>query len=718
MELDEVVDLHLKENKIDLGMNRRQFMKMTGGGIFLFFALGNAKTFAQEEGTGIRRSVPTDFNAFLRIGEDGRVTLYTGKIEMGQGVYTSLGQMLADELDVRLESVDMVMGDTKLCPWDWGTFGSMTTRAFGPSLRMAGAKARRVLVEMASEQLKVPEEKLTVEDGIIYEKNNRNNKVSYAELAKGKSIEREPMGLVTVKKPSEFKVIGKSFKRRDGEAKVTGQAKYAADFSVPGMVYARILRPPAHGSKLTDVDVSDAKKMDGIQVVQEGDFVAVLHKNPDVAEKALAKIKAKYDTPTIDVDDKSIFDHFLKVADDGRVVAHSGDLQTGEQGSNEVFDETYLNDYVAHAPMEPHTALVSVEDQKATVWASTQTPFTARDEVARELNMPIEDVRVITPFVGGGFGAKSRNQQMVEAARIARLSGKPVMLEWTRKEEFFNDTYRPAAVVKIKSGINANGKINLWDYKVYFAGDRGAEEFYDIPNNRTTVYNSGRNGEQVHYFGTGPWRAPANNTNTFARESQIDIMAAKAGKDPLEFRLQHLSDDKLKKVLKAAAEKFGWKSGKAPSGRGYGIDCGQDAGATVASMAEVEVDKSTGEIKVKRVVCAQDMGLIVNPEGAKIQIEGCITMGLGYTLTERIRFKGGEILDVNFDTYEIPRFSWLPKIETVLIEDQNSDPQGGGEPAIITMGGVVANAVYDAIGVRLFQLPMTPDRVLEAIKKS
>jgi len=485
------------------------------------------------------------------------------------------------------------------------------------------------------------------------------------------------------------------------------------------MVYARILRPPAHDAKLIDVDVSEAKQVKGVQIIQEGVFVAVLHKYPDVAEMALEKIKAKFDTPKSDLDDKNIFEHLLKVAPQGQVVTKEGNLQTGEQEAATVVEESYFDGYKAHAPIEPHTAVVKIDGNKATVWASTQTPFSAKEEVARELGFPSANVRVVPPFVGGGFGGKSRNLQAVEAARLAKLSGKPVQVAWTRKEEFFFDTFRPAAVVKIRSGITDKGKMSFWDYHVYFAGERGSQQFYAVPNHSTTVYNSSwTGGAGTHPFATGPWRAPANNTNTFARESQIDIMAAKAGIDPVEFRLQHLRDEKMQRVIKAAAEKFGWKPVKGPSGRGYGIACGIDAGTTVATMAEVEVNKTTGDVKVKRVVCAQDMGLAINPEGAAIQMEGCITMGLGYALKEDIHFNGGEIHDVNFDTYEIPRFSWVPKIETIIIDNKESDPQGGGEPAIITMGAVVANAIFDAVGARLHQLPMTPERIKEALKKT
>jgi isoquinoline 1-oxidoreductase len=375
-----------------------------------------------------------------------------------------------------------------------------------------------------------------------------------------------------------------------------------------------------------------------------------------------------------------------------------------------------LNSYVAHAPIETHTALAKVEGDKATVWASTQGPFGVQGQVARALGFSSENVRVITPFVGGGFGGKTSGPQAAEAARLAKLAGKPVQVAWSRAEEFFYDTFRPAAVVKIKSGITKSGKIALWDYDVYFAGSRGSQQFYNIPHHRTSTFGEWRGGgSSAHPFGTGPWRAPANNTNTFARESHIDIMASKAKMDPVEFRLKNLTDDRMSRVLKTAADKFGWTPSKAPSGRGLGVACGIDSGTYVAIIAEVEVDKRKGHVQVKRVVCAQDMGIVINPEGARLQMEGCITMGLGYALSEEIHFKGGKILDSNFDTYELPRFSWVPKIETVLVKAEDISPQGGGEPAIICMGGVIANAIYDAVGARLLQLPMTPERIKQSL---
>ncbi|MDR3609430.1 MAG: molybdopterin-dependent oxidoreductase [Ignavibacteriaceae bacterium] len=714
MKDDKYMEIDFKDNTPKFQISRREFFKIAGGGIFILFTLKDMSVFAQQRP---QQSLPTDFNAFLKIGEDGRVTCFTGKIEMGQGVITSLAQMLADELDISVDNVDMVMGDTDLCPWDMGTFGSMSTRFFGPPLRKAGAEGRMVLLQLASEELKVPVKNLVTGNGIVSDKNNKNKKVTYAQLAKGKRITKKLTETATIKKPSEFKIMGKPYLRKDGVEKVTGKAKYSADIQLPGMLYAKILRPPAHGAKMTSVDLSEVKKIKDVQVVKEGDLIAVLHKYPDVAEAALSKIKAKFDIPKTNLNDKNIFDHLLKAASNGKVTKSEGDLKSGKEQSVNIFDETYFDGYKAHSPIEPHAALANIEGKKVTIWASTQTPFRAKEAVAEALSISEKNVRVIPQFLGGGFGGKSTNLQIIEAARLAKITGKPVQVAWTRKEEFFFDSFRPAAVVKIKSGVNKEGKITFWDYNVYFAGERGAVEFYNIPNTKTTAYGSGFGGEtNVHPFATGPWRAPGNNTNTFARESQIDIMAAKAGIDPLDFRLKNLSDAKMRVVLKTAADKFGWKSAKSPSGRGYGIACATDAGTYVAAMAEVEVNKSSGDVKVKRVLCVQDMGLAINPEGAKIQMEGSITMGLGYTLKEDIHFKDGEIFDLNFDSYDIPRFSWLPKIETIIMDKKDDDPQGGGEPAIVIMGAVVANAIYDAVGARVMQLPMNPERVKEAMK--
>ena len=702
-------------------LSRRDFLKLAGGGILVCVTVGEA-ALLQEGGQrrGGGPTYPEDFNAYLLVHPDGRVTTYTGKIEQGQGPMTSLPMIVADELDLPLASVDIVLGDTDLCPWDMGTFGSMATRLFGPALRAAAAEARAVLIDLAASKLKVPAARLATKDGVVFDKSNPRIKATYGELAAGKKIERHITPKPSPKPVKEWKIQGTPVLRRDAREKVTGQAKFAGDFRLPGMLYAKVLRPPAHGAKLKSLDASEAEKVAGVKVVRDGDLIAALHELPDVAEKAVALIKAEYEPSPSTLDDKTIYDHLLKVAPAAEVIAQGGDLKQGEALSAAIVDETYLNSYVAHSAIETHTALASLEGDKLTVWPSSQTPFRLKEDLAHGLGLPPANVHVISPFVGGGFGGKTFNLQAVQAARLTKLTGKPVQVAWTRAEEFYNDTFRPAAVVKIKSGIDAAGKIVLWDYAVYFAGTRSAAQFYDIPNHRTSgagEWGGGGGGAPAaHPFAVGAWRAPGSNTNTFAREGQIDIMAAKAKLDPLEFRLKNLADERMKRVLRVAAEKFGWTPAASPSGRGLGLVCGDYNGTYVATIAEVAVDKASGAIKVKRVVCAQDMGQCINPEGATIQIEGCITMGLGYALTEEVHFRNGEILDLNYDTYEITRFSWLPKIETVIIENNALPASGGGEPAIMNMGAVLANAVFDASGARLLQLPMTRERVRKALE--
>jgi nicotinate dehydrogenase subunit B len=699
------------------GIGRRDFFRILGGGILILFQPWNILD-VMASPADQARSLPKDYNAFLHIAEDGTVTCFTGKIEMGQGIITSLPLMMADELNVPLEKVKMVMGDTDLCPWDAGTFGSQTTQNFAQAARVAVAEARVVLLGLAAEKLGVPASQLEVKDGTISDTRNPKNKVTYAQLTKGQKIEKHLDTKPAVQDYTKFNYVGKSYKHSDAQLKVTGLAKYTGDHKLPGMVFARILRPPSYGAKLTTVDISGAEKVAGVKVVRDGDLIAVISENRDKADEAIKQIKADYTIETIKVNDRNIYSHFLASDTTSSVARTAGDIEAGKKLSGHIFESEFHDGFLAHATIETHSALANIENDKLTVWASTQTPFPLQDRLVRDLGMTRENVRVISPFVGAGFGGKSAVEQAVEAAKLAKLTGKPVMVIWTREEEFINDSYHTANVIKVNSGIDSSGIIKYWDYHVWFAGTRGSETIYDVPNAKTTSYSRNRNSPPVHPFSTGPWRAPNANSNTFARECQIDIMAAKAGIDPLDFRLRNLKDEKMIACLKAVADKFGYVSGKSPSGRGIGIACGTDAGTWVAHIAEVKVDKNTGKVQVVRIAVSQDMGLCVNPEGALIQMEGCITMGLGYTFTEEVMFEGGKILSLGFDSYEIPRFSWLPKMDCVILDRKDKPPKGGGEPAIVAIGAVVANAIHDATGARLYRTPMTPERVLDAIKKA
>lgn len=701
-----------------LALERRDFLKLASGGLVVLFTVGDGLD-AQEGGQRSQgQGYPDDPNAYLKVGADGRVTCLTGKIEMGQGIITSLSMMLAEELDVPLASVDMIMGDTAVCPWDAGTFGSRSTKYFGPPLRQAAAEARGVLVRLASAKLGTPEDSLATKDGAVYALKSPSKKVTYANLIGGKKIEVRLEKKPPIKPVSRHTVSGRPTPRTDGRAKVTGEAKFSGDIRLPGMLYAAILRPPAHGAKLKSADTEAAEKVPGARVVRDGDLVAVLHEKPDAAAEALTLVKAEFEPSPSKLDNGNIFAHLKEVAGREDVVIETGSLDEGAKLATKTVEKSYFAQYVAHSPSEPHAAVVRIDGDKAEVWASTQSPFRAQQEVARTLGLDVPNVRVRTPFVGCGFGGKNAGAQIVEAARLAKLTGKPVQVAWSRKEEFFYDTFRPAATYDVRSGLDAQNRIVLWDFKNYHAGSRSSQPVYDIPHKRVAGYGGGFGGaEGVHPFGTGAWRGPGSNTNIFATESHIDVMAEAAGMDPLSFRLANLTDARMKKVVQAAADKFGHAFAKAPSGHGYGIAITDYLGTYLATMAEAAVDQASGHVQVLRVVCAQDTGEVINPEGTRMQIESCITMGLGYCLTEEIRFKNGAVLDENYDTYELPRMSWLPKIEVVLVDNPDLAPQGCGEPAITAMGAVVANAIADAIGVRMDMLPMTAARIKEALAK-
>jgi nicotinate dehydrogenase subunit B len=690
-------------------LERREFIKLLGPGIYFLFSIDDC-LFAQQS-RGMAGGYPEDFNAYLRIAEDGKVSCYTGKVELGQGIIAALAQMLAEELEVSFGSVQMVMGDTMLCPWDGGTNGSRSIKYFGPALRAAGAEAREVLIQMAAEHLQLPAERLIAKDGKVTDKADSKTKVEYGLLAKGKIIERHLEKKPALKSPKDFAVCGQSLPRADFLEKVTGKAKFAGDIRLPKMQYGKVLRPPAHGAKLMRVDVSVAKEDKDAIVVQDGDFIAVVHPLPDMAEKALARIKAEYEIPAIRINDQNIHDHIVNTAARDNVIEQKGDLALGEKLASLKFDETYQTPYVAHASAETHSAVADVGKDNATVWIGTQRPFGANEEIGRAIGLSADKVRVITPYVGGGFGGKSQIGQGVQAARLSRMTGIPIQVIWTREEEFFYDTFQPAAVVKISSGLDEFHRIAYWDYRVFFAGERSSQNIYNVPHFRTVFRGTGFGGGGPHPFVTGAWRGPGSNTNIFARESQIDIMAAKAGMDPLEFRLKNLADARMIRVVRAAAQKFGWKAAKAPSGRGCGMVCLDYLGTYVAAMAQIKVNRESGRIQVDRIVHAQDMGPVINPEGARMQIEGGITMGLGYCLSEEVRFSGGEIKDLSFGSYEISRFSWVPKIEVVLVENIEIAPSGCGEPPIVGMGALLANALFDATGVRIQKLPMTPQKV-------
>src|SRR5579871_843427 len=532
-------------------LTRRDAFKLTGAGIVVFFGLDPRAVLAQRH-----VHYPSDFHAYLSIGPDGHVTVFSGKIEMGQGVLTSQAQMAAEELSVDLAAIDMVLGDTDRCPWDMGTYGSLTTRMFGPYLRAACAKAKGVLVGLAAKRLSVDPAKLKVKSGVVFVDGEPARRVTYAELAKDARVAEFVTEAPALHTPDQFSVMGRPATRLDSRDKVTGGAKYAADIRLPGMLYAAVLRAPEHGATSTHIDTSAAAKLPGVTIVNQPDLVAALHRDPESAGKALDKIAVEWRRPALPLDPETIFDHLVKSATSVETVQTAGDVGTR---SARPLEASYRKGYVAHAAMEPHAALAEWKDGRMTVWASTQTPFPVRDQIARAVGLDAKNVRVITPYLGGGFGGKSPSLQAIEAAKLAKITGKPVQVAWSRADEFYNDTFDPAAVATVRAGLDRDDRISHWDYVVYAAPTRGAKLFYDVANVRVrgaggAIFEGDTSQNGLHPFGVGPWRAPGANMNVFAVESTVDSLAAMTKTDPLAFRLKHLSDERMRKVVKACAD--------------------------------------------------------------------------------------------------------------------------------------------------------------------
>lgn len=726
--------------------NRRNFMKITGTGVGLLLVCSGAGTLvpkaaAEEHGPPFAK----DFNAYFHVDPSGQITGYVGKVEIGSGQRTALSQVLAEELDVPFSSITMVMGDTERCPWDMGTFGSLTFNLFQTFYRASLAEARAVLLQMASEKLGVPVDKLQVKDGVVSVAGAPSQSITYGKLVEGKRIEKHIATKIPTKPSTAWKVMGTSVPRVDALDKVTGKGKYAADLGMPGTIYARVLRPGAFGAKLVSVNTSAAEKT-GAKVVRDGDFVALLHDKPDMVDKAMELVKAEWNRPPDGIDDQTIFAHLQqpKFAEKLELVSEKGSLAAGEKLLTTALDtknggmveRTYTTAAAYHAPMETHTNVVRFENGKLTMWSATQAPFHVQEEVSKALKLDPKNVRVIAShYVGGGFGGKSQNSQdAIEAAKLATLvPGKTIQLVWTRAEDIMYNAHRPAATITIKSGLTKDKKVGYYDYKVYGAGDWASATKYDFPNQRTawvghwaavpamiTGKQSPFNAPGFQPFLVGPWRGPACNSNGFANEVHMDELAVLAGVDPAEFRLQHLTEDKrMRALLEAALKQFGYKpAAKSPSTRGIGVASSYLYNSYTCTVAQVEVNKTTGAVKVLRVVTASDSGEIVTPLGASMQVESAIIWGVGSALGEQVRFSNGKFADRNFDSYEIAKFSWIPKMEVVLAKSPIPRPLGIGEPPIASVAPAIANAIFDATGARLRHMPMTPERVKAAIQKA
>jgi len=701
-------------------LDRRRFLRLFGGGIAVGIAAAPAFTGgvleAQESGRASSRpsqELPKDLAAWIHIGQDGQVTVFTGKVEMGQNIRTSLAQQVAEELHVGVDAIRMVMGDTELVPWDAGTFGSRTTPTMGPQLRAAAATAREALLAIAASRWQVGKDGLAAREGKVVDAASKRSS-TYGELTRGEKLVRTlPADLseAPVTPAAKWRVAGAAVAKIGGRDFVTGAHRYPSDMTRPGMLHGKVLRAPAFEAKLASLDPAKAEKLPGVRVVRDGDFAGFIAPDAHTAESAVAALSggAKWTEAPAQPSNATIFEFFKKNADAGGASERSepradskGDVERGLASADVQLTSSYSVQYIAHAPLEPRAAVAEWNGDKVTVWTGTQRPFAVREELAAAFRIPSEKARVIVPDTGSAYGGKHTGDAAVEAARLAKAAGKPVKVAWTREEEFTWAYRRPAGWIEVKSGATKDGALVAWEFHNYNSGPAGIGTPYDVANQRIQFHSVKSPLRQ------GSYRALAATANHFARESHMDELAHELGIDPLAFRLKNLSDARLKAVFEAAAEKFGWAKrprGKAP-GPGFGIAGGTEKGGYIATCAEVEVDEKTKRVRIRRVAAAFECGAIVNPGGLRNQVEGAIVQGICGALFEAIQFENGKILNPHFSQYLLPRFTDVPRIDVVLLDRKDLPSAGAGECPIVGLAPAIAAAIFDATGERRRAMPL------------
>ena len=702
MEQENLSEREQRPQYLGIEIDRRDFLKVLGGGLLV--CLTPLPLLAQESGRGFgSHELPKDISAWLHIDADGHVKVFTGKVEVGQNIRTSLAQAVAEELRVPFDSITMIMGDTDLVPWDMGTFGSRTTPTMAPQLRNMAVAGRELLVEMAAERWNTDASKLVAASGRVTTPDG-SKAVTYGELTRGEALVKSVAGDPPFTPATEWKVAGTTVPKANGRDFVTGQHQFPSDIVRPEMMFGAVLRPEGFNATLQALDTGAAEKIPGVSVVHDGDFTGVVASDAFAAQQALGAIRAKWNVPQ-QQGNQGLFE-YLKNNPEGQVGRPDhmvGSVAEAMSGADVQLESQYTVEYIAHAPLEPRAAVAEWNNGKLTVWTGTQRPFGVRDELMQAFHLPAEKVRVIQPDMGSGYGGKHTGEAAIEAARLSKASGKPVKVVWTRQEEFTWAYFRPAGLIEIKGGARHDGTLVAWEHHNYNSGPAAIGTPYDVAN------------QLIQYHPTksplrpGSYRGLAATANHFARESHMDAMAHAAQMEPVAFRLKNISNPRLKAVLQTAADKFGWGNAKSTPERGFGIACGTDKGGFVATCAEVTIDPATKQVKIRRVVEAWESGAIVNPDGLRNQMQGAIVQAIGGALFERILFANGRIQNPLFSKYRIPRFSDTPEVEIVLLDRKDLPSAGAGETGLVGLAPAVGNAVFAASGVRLRSMPMAPD---------
>ena len=688
--------------------DRREFLQLVGGGVAVLVTISPA---LGKEATRARRwsssgPLPEEVGAWLHIGEKGLVTIYTGKVEVGQDIRTSLAQAVADELGTTLDSIQLVMGDTDLTPYDRGTFGSRTTPVMAAHLRRASAAARAALIELAAKRWEVDPRTLVVADGRVYHSGKKTS-VLFGDLTRGKKLLRTISDDDPVVPVQSWEIAGQSTPKVRGLEFVTGEHRFTSDMTLPGMLYGKVLRPSSLGATLASLDASEAGQMAGVQVIRDGEFVGVTAPSEERASRAIESIRAEWKSIP-QPSSSELFDYLEANPSDergwrGSTHETKGSLASGLTAADKTIEAAYRVAYIAHVPLEPRAALARWADGKLTVWTGTQRPFGVHAELVEVFRLRQDRVRVLVPDTGSGYGGKHTGEAAIEAARLAKAAGRPVKVVWSREEEFTWAYFRPAGVIEVKGGVTKDGRITAWEFHNYNSGSSSLGSLYEIPNQHVEYHPTRSPLRQ------GSYRGLASTANHFARESHIDDLAHAIGMDPLNFRVKNLKDERLLAVLEAATKRFRWEERPSGRDRGQGIAAGYEKGGYVVTCAEVSIHGPERRLKIERLVTAFECGAIVNPDNLKNQVEGCAIMGIGGALFEAITFADGKIRNPHLASYRVPRFSDVPVLEAVLVDRRDLPSAGAGETPIVCVAPAVGNAIFNATGIRLRSLPMIPD---------
>jgi CO/xanthine dehydrogenase Mo-binding subunit len=728
---------------------RREFLLGTGA-LVVGFSLA-PELLAQTAGRA--KPVATDqVDTFLAIGRDGSVTMYTGKVDIGTGLRAALPQMVAEELDVALARVTMVEGDTALTPDQGPTWGSLSVQVAGVQIRQAAATARKALIEMAVQKLGMPSADMAVKDGVIFVRAEPHRRVSYAELVGEKSFDLKLDPAAPLKNPKDYTIVGQPLPRPDIPGKVTGIHTYMQDFRVPGMLHARVVRPPALGATLQSVDESSVKGIKGFkQIVRQQSFLAVVAETEWAAVKAARQLKATWSSWEGLPERAKLWEHVRStpVAKDD-VAVNQGDPKAAMAGAAKTLKATYDFAIHTHGSMGPSCAVADVKDGKAMIWSPSQSPHWLRRELAAVLQMDVKDIRIQYLDGAGCYGRNGHEDCTADAALVSKALGKPVRVQWSREDEHGWDPKGPPTLVEISAGLDAQGNIIAWDSELWVPRAEVTEHpptlaatLAGIPQKDTlNPGNVHRNLDPsypfptqravAHRLATTPFRpswirTPGRMQNTYANEVFLDECAAAAGADPVEYRLRYLTEPRGIAVLRAAANLAKWQprpspkkdqSGPVATGRGVSYVRYENNRTYVAAVAEVEVNRQTGVIRNTRFYVAQDCGLIVNPDGVRAQLEGNVIQTVSRTLKEELTWNRSRVTSVDWATYPILRFPDVPEVVMELLSRPQDPPWGVGEPAASVVPSAISNAVFDATGVRLRSVPFTPAKVKAAAAKA